>query len=284
MSGWLLNPQGNKSLMTSAVASGQSSFALFQREYATAWFVSISFHVVLLVLMLGWRASHQTVVVNTPSYVKARLMKSTPTSRVEPAPTISVPPELFAPPPPIPQPAVVEKPKVIQPKIDKKQLEKQRREQQRLDELARQKQAAQEQLAREQAEADQRRKEQKRKADEDLANALAAEERAERSAADDKAAQSYANAIKQRVEANWSRPPSARKGMEVVLLIQLAPSGYVVGVTVEQGSGNAAFDLSAQQAVRKVERFTEIKDMPSALFESKFRNFRLKFRPDDKID
>jgi len=95
------------------------------------------------------------------------------------------------------------------------------------------------------------------------------------------AAQSYVDAINQRITENWSRPPSARNGMQCQLLIQLVPTGRVVAVTLEKSSGNDAFDRSAIQAVKKVDTFPEIKDMPSGLFERDFRNLHLNFNPQD---
>jgi len=93
--------------------------------------------------------------------------------------------------------------------------------------------------------------------------------------------QSYVSLIAQRIEQNWSRPPSARVGMQVVLMIQLVPTGQVVDVSVVESSGNAAFDRSAEQAVTRVGRFTEIQDMPPEIFERHFRQLRLVFIPQD---
>jgi colicin import membrane protein len=57
----------------------------------------------------------------------------------------------------------------------------------------------------------------------------------------------------------------------------------VVGVRIIKSSGNPAFDLSAEQAVKKVDSFVEIKDMPSRIFEAQFRRFTLRFSPEDKL-
>ncbi|WP_347331885.1 cell envelope integrity protein TolA [Marinimicrobium locisalis] len=94
-------------------------------------------------------------------------------------------------------------------------------------------------------------------------------------------AQSYVNVIAERIENNWSRPPSARAGMEVVLEIQLVPTGQVVDVSVVESSGNGAFDRSAEQAVKRIDRFEEVQDMPSEVFERHFRQLRLEFKPED---
>lgn len=94
-------------------------------------------------------------------------------------------------------------------------------------------------------------------------------------------AQSYAAIIQQAVVAQWNRPASARNGMEVLLDIQLIPNGTVISVTISKGSGNDAFDRSAVAAVKKAERFPELVDMDSAVFEQYFRNFRMRFNPED---
>lgn len=98
---------------------------------------------------------------------------------------------------------------------------------------------------------------------------------------DEVVAQSYANAIRERIMQNWSRPPSARNGMECELVIELVPNGRVIARAVVRSSGDAAFDRSAEQAVDKVGQFPELKDMPSRVFEKEFRRFKLLFRPED---
>jgi len=94
-------------------------------------------------------------------------------------------------------------------------------------------------------------------------------------------AASYAALIRQTVEGYWSRPPSARNGMEVLLSIQLIPTGEIVNVSVLRGSGNDAFDRSAVNAVKKAGSFPELKQLPTREFEKTFRRFRLLFRPED---
>lgn len=115
-------------------------------------------------------------------------------------------------------------------------------------------------------------------------NALESEasQLAEDQAVEDQAvAQSYRNGIYQVVVANWSRPPSARNGMEAKLLVELVPTGDVVNVTLLASSGNAAFDRSAEAAVRKAGRFEVPKDPD--VFEDYFRRFTLLFRPEDLL-
>lgn len=87
--------------------------------------------------------------------------------------------------------------------------------------------------------------------------------------------------IQQAVVGRWARPPSARNGMVAVLEIALVPTGDVVGVSVLTSSGDNAFDRSAINAVERVGRFPEVKQLERALFERDFRRFQLIFRPDD---
>jgi len=116
----------------------------------------------------------------------------------------------------------------------------------------------------------------------DLAKAVAEEEQAaEATATAEEMAASYASLIQQTVINYWSRPPSARNGMEALLSIQLIPTGEVVSVTVLQGSGNTAFDRSAINAVEKAGSFPELQKLPPREFEKTFRRFRLLFRPED---
>jgi colicin import membrane protein len=79
----------------------------------------------------------------------------------------------------------------------------------------------------------------------------------------------------------WTRPPSARNGMVSVLSIQLVPTGEVVGVSVLQSSGNAAFDRSAMNAVERAGRFPEVAKLEDRIFEANFRRFQLIFKPED---
>lgn len=92
---------------------------------------------------------------------------------------------------------------------------------------------------------------------------------------------SYNELLSERVAQNWSRPPSARAGMVAVFNIDMLPNGQVVGVELAKSSGNFAFDNAAEQAIRKVERFVEIKDVPIDVFERNFRHFQFAFNPED---
>ena len=117
-----------------------------------------------------------------------------------------------------------------------------------------------------------------------LASALDSEDEFLADEQSEQVAQGYQSYIQQRIIANWNRPLSARRGMETILSIQLVPTGQVVGVSVIKSSGNDAFDLSAQQAVKKVGRFEKLQELSRqspVIFEQNFRQFQLVFRPDD---
>jgi TonB family protein len=92
---------------------------------------------------------------------------------------------------------------------------------------------------------------------------------------------SFVALIRQTVVNYWSRPPSARNGMEAELAIKLVPTGEVVDVRVIRSSGNTAFDRSAVNAVQKAGAFPELQKLPSGEFEKQFRNFTLLFKPED---
>ncbi len=98
---------------------------------------------------------------------------------------------------------------------------------------------------------------------------------------DAETAQSYRVGIYQAVVGNWSRPPSARLGMQALLRVELVPTGEIVSVTVVESSGSAAFDRSAEAAVNKARRFEVPKE--SAIFERYFRQFTLLFKPEDLL-
>ncbi|MFT4613889.1 MAG: TonB family protein [Bacteroidia bacterium] len=118
-------------------------------------------------------------------------------------------------------------------------------------------------------------------AQQELANTLDAEAAAEATATADEMAASFAGLIQGTVVNYWSRPPSARNGMETLLSIQLIPTGEVVSVQILQSSGNASFDRSAVNAVNKAGAFPELQKLPIAEFEKTFRRLRLLFRPED---
>lgn len=89
----------------------------------------------------------------------------------------------------------------------------------------------------------------------------------------------YRGLIARRVETKWNRPLSARAGMVVTLRINILPGGEVGNVVPVGSSGDAAFDASAVEAVRRASPLPVPGDV--AVFNQSFRNFILKFRPED---
>ena len=89
----------------------------------------------------------------------------------------------------------------------------------------------------------------------------------------------YIANIQDRIVRKWSRPPTARNGMRCVLRVVLLPTGEVLQASVEESSGNEAFDNSAVRAVFRASNLPVPED--NFLFEKSFREFTLLFRPDD---
>ena len=117
------------------------------------------------------------------------------------------------------------------------------------------------------------------KMEQSLTLSILEEQEYRRAVTDDEKALAYVSQIQRDIIQNWSRPPSARNGMQALLRVFLVPTGEVVNVVVEESSGNDAFDRSALLAVRKIERF----QVPgqSRQFERNFREFTVLFRPED---
>lgn len=114
---------------------------------------------------------------------------------------------------------------------------------------------------------------------EELARAVMTEQSARQAVTDYEKAMAYAARIRQDIIQQWSRPPSARNGMQALLQVNLVPTGEVVDVKVIEGSGNDAFDRSAILAVEKAGRFAVPDDLRQ--FETHFRKFEVLFRPED---
>jgi colicin import membrane protein len=117
----------------------------------------------------------------------------------------------------------------------------------------------------------------------EAAQQLADEEAQQQLEEDEVITNSYIAIIVQTITNRWSRPPSARNGMEVTVAMQLTPNGEVVDARVIKSSDDSAFDRSAIGAIKKIELFPEIKNMPNRVFEAEFRNLKLVFRPEDLL-
>ncbi len=228
------------------------------RNYSVPLLLAAVVHLAAVgALYVGWNPVKREAREIKPRIVHAQLLVSQPEARQKPraAPVVKPPPPVEAAPPPArPKPAPVAE--TEPPPVDRREQERQRereRHRQRLAELARQ----------------------------SFAQALESEAGELAEGDDESVAASYRFGIYQRVVANWSRPLSARLGMEARLLVELIPTGRVVSVTVVESSGNAEFDRSAEAAVNKAREF-EVPGEPE-VFERYFRQFSLLFRPEDLL-
>ncbi|MGB5097826.1 MAG: cell envelope integrity protein TolA [Porticoccaceae bacterium] len=250
-----------------------------------------------------------------PAPAQAEQSKPEP-AKPEPAKPEPPKPEPPKPEPPKPEPAKPE-PKPVADDTAAKRAEQAAREkaaQQKLaqetaakEKLALQKaaqeKATQEKLAKEKAAKEQAAKDQEKAAKEKLAKEKAAREKAEQEAraqreqqqaaaqaaeqaqaAAQQSVSTYGDYVRDRIAANWSRPPSARRDMQVELQIRIVPTGQVMGVAVTRSSGDPAFDQSAITAVERAGRFDRLQELARKdplLFEEYFRKFTLVFRPED---
>ena len=246
-------------------------FAL--RQYAMPALAALLLHGLLVVWLQGaWNPDRSTSRIIKPQIVHSTLLVLEPKPKPRPAPAKPAQrkPEPIEPAPAVVKPQVKETPRP-DPAIEAAReaaFEDRRR-------------AEQEQL---QAEERARAQRLQALADSSFLHSLEDESTnlAENATADaEEAAQSYRYGISQLIVANWSRPPSARNGMEARLQVELVPTGDVVAVMLLQSSGSTAFDQSAEAAVRKARRF--IVPPESAIFEKYFRRFTLLFKPEDLL-
>lgn len=278
-------------------------------QVAIPLLISLLLHgliVLLMVLNLSF-AKERRVVAPDPVVIQARLvsLESQAVARAaapEPQPAPRPEPAPQPAPQSRPDPAPAPQPQTAPPRPDPAKLEEQKRaEQKKREEEARQKAEAErkkreeaERKRREEAERKRREEEAARKRREEaerrrqeeqakkaLAEAIAAEEAAMAAQQEGQLVQGIADLIRVAVERSWSRPPSARTGMRTLLAIQLSSSGEVVGVSVVRSSGNAEFDQSAINAVRRASPFEEVRKLPAGAFERRLRQFQLDFYPED---
>ena len=97
----------------------------------------------------------------------------------------------------------------------------------------------------------------------------------------DEVAGSLDDLIVMLVSQQWRRPPSARNGMSVEVLIEMLPDGTITNASVTRSSGDSPFDNSAVQAVRNVGRITEMQQLDRATFDRLYRQRRAVFKPED---
>ena len=234
------------------------------RDYAFPFALALLLHCgVLALLFQNWQPETDELRLYEPRAMEARVIVMERPVRSEPAPDAEPKP---APPPqpapePAPQPKPEPPPKPVPPPDEPPRPDP---EQQRL------------------AQAERERQERLRDLSAQSMQLALAEELADlRDMETDAETMTYAAAIRQAIVEAWSRPPSARLGMQARLRVDLVPSGDLLAVTILESSGNPAFDRSAEVAVRKVARFEVPKER--RLFERNFRRFTLLFKPEDLL-
>jgi colicin import membrane protein len=236
----------------------------------TAIWKSLILHVVVLGLVIGLPYLHKPPEVKEPVAMEAVLVEQPVVQkRPEPVPVEAPEPEPL-PEMELPEP-VVEPPKIALPKPPEKKkpappkplLKKPTLDTTRLDEemLA---------MERELKQADEM---------ERLRREVTQTAMAQKVSANQTIVNQYRGLIQQRVETKWNRPLSARPGMVVTLRISILPGGEVGNVVAVGSSGDPAFDASAVEAVRRASPVPVPGDI--AVFNQNFRNFILKFKPED---
>ena len=244
-------------------------------SYPVAVFTSVSLHVLLMLFIFGnWQVEEPKRKVIKPRFVEATLLQLESKPREQPKPQPR--------PQPKPKPQPEPKPK---PKVDDAAKKKAEAERKKKAEAERQRKLADEQK-RKAAEEQKRQEEAARQAEEErrqqeLQRVLQQEQLAAQQAEEEQLVASYSYYVADRIANNWSRPLSSRRDMKCELLIQLTPNGQLVSVAISKSSGNEAFDRSAEQAVRKVDRFERLRELDPGVFERNFRNLHLVFSPDD---
>ncbi|WP_226704912.1 cell envelope integrity protein TolA [Microbulbifer elongatus] len=244
-------------------------------SYGPAIVISVALHALLIaVLTFGWEAEHKRELKPMPKFVQAKLVQLESKSDKPKAP-----------------------PKVdLREKRRQQELERQRQaeaekkrkaaaERKKKQEVEKKRKADEARKKREAEEKARKEKERKERLEQErmsaFEDALEDEEALQEASNDSAAVMSVAQAIQQRIEAVWSRPPSARNGMVVEVQINFVPTGRVVASTITKGSGNAAVDRSVLTAVKKVEVFPEVADVAReepSLFERQIRTTKLIFR------
>jgi len=238
------------------------------RTYALPLTGALLLHALVAFFFLqGCTSQGDIAQVITPTVVNAKLLVVDAPAATKPAPK----PAQKTPPvkPLAPKPAVAGTKPVVEntPQIKERQVDTAEAERQR------------------QALADQQRRERLAAlgelADDSLQRSLDAEAEQILEGENLQEVQSYQAGIYDLVRKNWSRPPSARNGMQARFVVELIPTGDVLSVALVDSSGSGSFDRSAEQAIRRARRFDVPQD--NGLFEANFRRFYFLFRPEDLL-
>ncbi len=240
------------------------------QSYALPLIGAVLLHsLVAVFVMRGFDNQDDIAEVITPKVVNAKLLVMEPPKQVSPAPSKQPAVKRAEPSAPKSQPA----PKEIKPEPVES-----------TDAAAKAAKAAQAERQRKELDA-QRRRERLAAlgelADDSLQRSLKAEAEQMLDAQNEQLVRTFQAGIYDLVRKNWSRPPSARNGMQARFVVELIPTGELLSVALVDSSGNAAFDRSAELAIRRAKRFQVPVD--NAIFEANFRRFYFLFRPEDLL-
>lgn len=253
--------------------------------------ISAIIHLLLIsTLFLSFSSKPEPKRLKPPNFVKATLVQlDAKTSR--PAPQVAAPPKKEE------RDSVAEEERKAQ---ERKAREQARKAEEQKAEAKKQALEKKKKAEKERAEKEREKKEKaaKEKAQREKDRLLKEKEEAEKKAAEQRRleqlqaeqeamlAEQYATQVQsveqtiyQRITNKWNQPPSARNGMRTELSISLLPNGMVTDVSILKSSGNEAFDRSAVAAVRAVENFREVKDLPIEIFNRNFRPLYIDFNP-----
>ena len=87
--------------------------------------------------------------------------------------------------------------------------------------------------------------------------------------------------IHDEVRKRWKRPPDVRNGMFVEVRVRLGPTGEVISVEVVSRDATDALVTSVRHAVLKVGRFDKLRSLDREIFDANFREFKIRFIPED---
>ena len=236
--------------------------------YITAVISSIGLHLlVVAAFLIDWPSESKDIVVQ-PQFIQAELIQLKPKEKPKKKASNSKAKELAA-----------KRREADRQKAAQKRLEQQRiseREAKRLEKL-RQQEALRQKREQRQRELEQERARKQAALDEKLRQ----EQAAEMAEQEKQSTSSYLQIIQGRLSQSWSRPPSARLGMQTLIELKLVPTGRIVGVKILQSSGDVAFDRSVEQAAFKAAPFSELQSMEPRIFEQYFRSVKVLFNPED---
>ena len=241
-------------------------------SYALGITFSLTIHGLIIAAMYGgWKAEPERVVIQ-PRFIDAKLVELAPKQKV-----IKKKKNTDA------NAAQRKRDSQRRRAAEKKKADalKNRQRQAEIDKKEKERLAKEREEQRERAERERLAELQRQQKEQEFADAIAEEQRLVNAEKDEREANSYRQLIQQRLSENWNRPPSARRGMETMIRLQLVPTGRVVGVTVLKSSGDSAFDRSVEQAAFKADQFIELQKMSPSLFEKKFRQVDVLFSPQD---